>query len=178
MSLVFLNVSLNRVDKAMNTKLGARRSRKATDGQSPKRRPALRNAAKGSNRKAANPVPAKARPPYIGGRAPVLRLRPNGNIHESANCSPSRHELQSNIADRCPNHSGAHGSCALGLASGGRAIRKANPSATPKILSIISIKCPNISLNRKAPAGCACALVSFVATGFSGYLKRYAAQPT
>ena len=66
-----------------------------------------------------SPVAAKARPRSYSGRAALLRLHPNGNTHESANCSPSRQELQVVCRGSNTGHAGNRGSRALGLAGGG-----------------------------------------------------------
>ena len=114
--------------------------------QSPERGPALRQAEKGRHRKAANPVHAKARPPRTGGRAPVLRLHPNGKPHESANCSPGRQGHQSNSDYRCFGFTVTHGSRAPGLARSGWVI--ARLLIRPPSCKAIKTALPNHSLNR------------------------------
>jgi hypothetical protein len=64
-------------------------------------------------------VTTKARPPVIGGRAALLRLRPNGNSHESATCSPSRQVVQAFGLGSNTGLVGVGFACALGVVSGG-----------------------------------------------------------
>ncbi len=105
-------------------KLGANRRRKATEGnpRSAGQRSVMWE--RGATARPLTSYPTKARPPRTGGRAPVLRLHPNGKPHESANCSPGRQGHQSNSDHRSFGLTFTHGSRAPGLVRSGWVIAR------------------------------------------------------
>lgn len=74
----------------------------------------------------ATPVAAKARPPFIGGRAALLRLHPNGVIHASAN--RGRGEGRYSCHHQGPVLVGTNHPCYLGYGVGFGSPQKPNPA--------------------------------------------------